>query len=209
MKKFTLVLTIFAVLAIFSAERTYGQGSKAYTVEINGMNPSLANGEIFGEAILLIHDGQLTITLATKGLKPDMMHLQHIHGFVDGRKSTCPTSTADANGDGVVDLIETEPAAGTTLIPFNATPVDLQIKSDTYPTADSDGLITYHITVPLERLEESVRKEYDIDRLSLENRVIFIHGIPENDPLPNSAESLPGVPSHITVPVACGEIKAL
>ena len=83
------------------------------------------------------------------------------------------------------------------------------IKSDSYPVADENGLITYNITIPLDKLEAAIKKEYGIDQLSLEDRVIFIHGIPEDAPLPSTVQSVPGVPAYITVPVACGTIKAL
>lgn len=137
------------------------------------------------------------------------MHLGHIHGFTSDKASTCPPSNADINGDGVIDLIETEPYAGTTLIPFNGDPVGLKIKSDTYPVADKNGVLTYEKTVSLDKLDAAIKKEYHINKLSLENRVIFIHGVPEGKSLPGSVKSLPGVPAYVTVPIACGEIKAL
>ncbi len=133
----------------------------------------------------------------------------HIHGFIDGGASTFPPLSADTNGDGIIDLIETHKYTGKTLIPFNADPAALVIKSDTYPLANKDGLVTYQITIPLDKLKEAIKKEYGIDKLELENRTIFIHGIPEGQKLPDSVQSLPGVPAYITVPIACGIIKKL
>ncbi len=202
-------LVVLALITVFSVGQSTAQVTKAYVAEINGMNPDLTHGEVTGNAIFIIENGELSISLAVNGLSPGMMHLQHIHGFVDGKKSTCPTRKADINNDGVVDLIETELFSGTTLVPFNGSPVDLQIKSDTYPVANKDGLIVYKMTVPLKELKEAIKKQYGVDQLSLENRVIYIHGIPDGDPLPDSVKSLPGVPASITVPVACGVIKAL
>jgi len=68
---------------------------------------------------------------------------------------------------------------------FNGAPIDLVIKNDSYPVADENGLITYNMLISLNMLEEAIKKEYGIDKLSLENRVIFIHGIPEDVPLPS------------------------
>ena len=34
---------------------------------------------------------------------------------------------ADKNGDGIIDLIETEPMSGTTMVPFHDNPVSMQI----------------------------------------------------------------------------------
>ncbi|HET7119453.1 MAG TPA: hypothetical protein VFI29_23355, partial [Hanamia sp.] len=58
-------------------------------------------------------------------------------------------------------------------------------------------------------LDAAIKKEYHINKLSLENRVIFIHGVPEGKSFPGSVKSLPGVPAYVTVPIACGEIRAL
>jgi len=207
MKSCNLVISILFFLLTMGVAK--GQVHEAYVAEINEMNPELTQSEVSGQAIFIIADDVLTISMAVKGLAPNKMHLQHFHGFISGEKATCPPSNADTNGDGVIDLIETEPYAGTTLVPFNGAPIELQIKSDSYPIADADGLATYQITIPLKKLETAVKKEYGIDKLSLENRVIFIHGIPEDMPLPDTVKSLPGVPAFVTVPIACGVIKAL
>lgn len=63
--------------------------------------------------------------------------------------------------------------------------------------------------MPLDKLQAAIKKQYGIDDLALEDRVIFIHGVPEGQKLPDSVQSLPGVPAYITVPIACGVIKAL
>jgi hypothetical protein len=45
----------------------------------------------------------------------NMMHLQHFHASPRGGDRPAPTRSADENGEGVIDLIETEPMAGTTM----------------------------------------------------------------------------------------------
>lgn len=202
-------LIIFILFAFFIVGTIQGQNQKAYIAEINGINSSLTKNEVSGQAIFIIANGELSISIAVKGLAPNIMHLQHIHGFMNGKKGTCAQAEADTNNDGIIDLIETHIYSGKTLVPFNASPIELVIKSDSYPVADENGLITYSMTISLDELESAIQKEYGINQLSLEDRVIFIHGIPESDPLPESVQSLPGVPAFITVPVACGTIKAL
>lgn len=44
--------------------------------------------------------------------------MQHFHGFTDGRNATCAKAAADTSHDGIVDLLETEPTSGTTMVPF-------------------------------------------------------------------------------------------
>lgn len=204
----------FLLLSIFAVNNSYAQyspesASGAYIAEIKELNPQLTEEEVSGQAILVVSDGELQITLVVKGLPPDMMHLQHLHGFIEGGKASFPPAEADTNKDGIIDLLETNKYTGKTLIPFNADPVELQIKSDTYPNANRDGLLTYQMSIPLDELKAAIKEEYDIDELSLEDRVIYIHGIPEENSLPESVASLPGVPAYITVPIACGVIKAL
>jgi hypothetical protein len=203
----TMTLFLFAI-GMASAQEHSADETHAYVANIKAINPQLTNSKVSGQAIFIIANGKLKITMVLKGLSPGM-HLGHIHGFISGQNSTCPLQTADTNGDGIVDLLETEPFAGITLIPFNGAPTELKIKSDTYPVANKDGLLTYEMTVPLDQLNAAIKKQYGIDNLSLENRVIFIHGVPKETSLPNSVKSLPGVPAYVTVPIACGKIEAL
>ena len=202
-----MILALFAVSISYAQKQSVGE-THAYVAEINAINPQLTNSKVSGQAIFIVADGQLKITIVVKGVSPGM-HLQHIHGFISGQAAICPPANADKNGDGIIDLVETEPSAGTTLIPFNGAPIELKIKSDTYPVAGKNGILTYEMTVPLAQLNAAIKKEYGIDKLDLEHRVIIIHGVPEGTSLPNTVQSLPGVPAYVTVPIACGEIKAL
>lgn len=206
------LLTILFTGSIVNAQAQYNpeSGDAAYTAEINSMNASLTDGEVTGRASFIVADGQLQITIMAKGLAASMMHLQHIHGFkMADKASSCPATDADINGDDIVDLIETHAASGVTLIPFNGAPAELVIKSSSYPVANEKGLITYRMSVSLDTLKSAIQDAYDIEELSLENRVIYLHGVSEGTALPESVQSLPGVPAQVTVPLACGEIEAL
>jgi hypothetical protein len=210
-------LAITLLLALFTggmanAQKQYEpeSGSAAYMAEINVLNSNLTKEKVSGLASFIIADGQLNITIMAKGLAPSIMHLQHIHGFdISKKESSCPGPNPDTNGDGFVDLIETHPYSGVTLIPFNAAPTELKIKSSSYPVANEKGLLTYQMSVPLDSLKSTIQNKYGIKELSLEDRVIYIHGVPKDASLPETVESLPGVPAHVTVPVACGEIGVL
>lgn len=200
---------IMAILAgLLLAGLAWAQQESAFTATLQELNADLTSGEVSGEALFIISDGQLHISLVARGVEPGMMHLQHIHGFTEGGDSMCPAADADANGDGVVDLLETEPASGVTLVPFNSAPAELTIESDSYPMADADGLMTYTMTVPLADLEAALQDTYGITELDLGSRVIFLHGVPEDEGLADTVQSLPGVPAHVTVPLACGKIQA-
>lgn len=72
-----------------------------------------------------------------------------IHGFADNHDAVCPTAAADTNHDGVIDINETEPMSGVTMVPFTSDPVSMQIVTNTYPTAGADVSYTYSKTVSL------------------------------------------------------------
>ncbi|MBN1604529.1 MAG: hypothetical protein JW915_23170 [Chitinispirillaceae bacterium] len=38
-------------------------------------------------------------------------------------------------------------------------------------------------------------------------RVVYLHGISDQEQIPLSVKSLEGVPAHITIPVACGKLE--
>ena len=104
---------------------------------------------------------QLTIRITATGVPPSMEHLQHFHGFVDNdQQSKCPVADNDLNGDGVIDIKETEARAGTTVVPFQGDPVGMEVVADTYPTADAGGTYSYEKTVPLQALQEAFASKF-------------------------------------------------
>jgi hypothetical protein len=171
------------------------------------MNAKVTGVESTGEARFSIAGDTLTITINAQKLPPDMMHLQHFHGFKDNRDATCPTEVADVNLDGIIDLIETEPTSGTTMVPFHDDPVSMEIVRDTYPKAAADGTFQYQKNVSLKDLKAAFAKTFGDKELDLDRRVVFIHGILASTKLPVSAASLGTIPAQVTLPIACGEIK--
>ena len=137
------------------------------------------------------------------------MILQHFHGFKDGSDATCAGVEQDANNDGIIDLLETRPVSGVTLVPFHDDPASLKIKTHTYPKADAEGRIMYVKTVSTSALESAMQQKYGISEMEWEKRVIYLHGVPEDTELPESVQSLPDVPAHITLPVSCGPIQRI
>lgn len=196
-----------AVLALTAAEGH--AGGEHYKANLQPLNAEKIGTEVKGTADLTIADGKLKISIAATGLTPGLMHLQHFHGFPDGKDAACPTLAADANGDGYIDLIETEPVAGTTMVPFHSHPVTLEIPDHTYPVADDSGGARYQNEVSVAELEKALQEQLKASALDLEKRVIFIHGVAKDVKLPETVKSLPDVPAQITLPVACGKIEAV
>jgi hypothetical protein len=188
-----------------------GPANQVYIAELAPMNINATEELVTGTALFIVEGDTLTMTVEASGLAPDMMHLQHLHGYTeeDGSFATCPFSGADANDDNVIDLLETRPFTGITLVPLHEEPASLAIQSQTYPTADAEGEIAYSQTVSIEELEQALQEEHNIDSLDLAQRTVFLHGVSQDADLPDSVESLPDVPAQVTLPVACGEIYEL
>lgn len=183
------------------------QSGEIYTASLMPMNENLLQSSPIADVQLRVAGETLVIEVNAIGLPASMMHLQHIHGFIDGTAASCPGSDADANGDGIVDLIETESSAGITMVPFHDNPGSMQIQSEAYPVADDQGTYSYNQSVSLNALRGAFQAMFGDNELSLDNRVVFIHGVPENTELPDSVQSIPGAPAHMTVPIACGELS--
>lgn len=178
-----------------------------YVAHLHAMNSGVSKTKTSGEAHFTVDGDQLTIDIKVHGAPPDMVHWQHFHGFVDGRQATCPGASADANHDGIVDLIETETASGTTMVPFITDPASMDVAHGTYPTADAKGDYTYRETVSLKALDAAFGKAFPGGKLDLARRVVYIHGIPANTKLPSTVQSLGPIPAQTTLPIACGRIE--
>jgi len=197
-----------AALAGTPVTNANSQPTVTYLAPLHALNTKVTRVETSGDARFSITGDTLTITVNAEKLPPDMMHLQHSHGFKDNRDATCPTEgDADVNHDGIIDLIETETSSGTTMVPFHDDPVSMEIVRDTYPKAGADGAFQYQKTVSLKDLDTAFAKAFGDKGLGLDRRVVFIHGILASTKLPASAASLGTIPAQVTLPIACGEIK--
>ncbi len=200
-----LIGSLFALSACGGKEEileptVYGADITALNENVTGTSPEgTARIEVLGDSV--------TISVEVSDLPPNMMHLQHYHGFVDGSEATCASMEQDVNQDSIVDLIETRAVSGVTLVPFHDDPVSQKIAAHSYPVADSTGSYSYQKTVSMDSLEASMMSQKGISPLVFENRVIYIHGIDTATALPETVQSLEGVPAHVTLPIACGKFE--
>jgi hypothetical protein len=171
------------------------------------LNTTVTGLKTVGEATFTIKDDTLTIAVNASDVPKDIEHWQHFHGFTDGRQATCPAKAADANGDSIIDVVETGVAAGTTMVPFSGDPVSMDVPHGTYPRASATGTLQYKETVSLSALQTAFAKAFDGQKLDLDRRVVFIHGIPADSKLKASVASLGPIPAQVTLPIACGKIS--
>jgi hypothetical protein len=183
--------------------------SVLYVAHLHPLNSKVTGSRASGEARFSITGDSLKITIDAKGLPPRIMHLQHFHGFPNNRDATCATAAADTNRDGIIDLIETGPMSGTTMVPFHDDPVSMKIVNDTYPKASRSGSYHYQKVVSLTALKAAFSKAFNDPELDLDRRVVYIHGIFPATTLPKSVASLGKIPAQITLPIACGKIERL
>ena len=177
-----------------------------YVARLTPINSAGSHVSPSGEVRFLVHGDSLTITAHLRNVAPNIEHWQHFHGKPDGSQSRCPTVAADTSHDGLVDILETEPAAGTTMVPFNADPVGMDIPTNTYPHATASGTYDYTRTVSLAALQAAFGQHYAGHQIDLARRVAMVHGVPESITLPRTVASLGTIPARTTFPIACGAI---
>lgn len=204
---FAVTSAICVAISTAAAVADNGTSNTVYVARLQPLNSKVTGSDASGDARFTIKGDVLTITIDAKGLPPGIMHLQHFHGFPDNRDAACPTSAADANGDGIIDLIETEPMSGTTMVPFHDDPVSMAIVRATYPKASGAGSYHYEKTVSLSALKAAFSKAFNDPELDLDKRVVYIHGIFPTTGLAKSVASLGKIPAQVTLPIACGKIE--
>ncbi len=178
-----------------------------YSATFTPLNSNVTGSDAAGNVTFTITGDQLTIQVTATGVPPDTEHWQHFHGFAEGDKhAACPSASEDANGDGIIDLIETEPVAGTTMVPLNDDPVNMDIPTDTYPTAGADGAYSYEKTVSLKAMQDAFAAQFPGQSLDLDRRVVFLHGTASSASLPDTVASLGDIPAQVTLPIACGQL---
>lgn len=198
-----LTLCSGTVLVVGSAS------AESYKAHLTSLNADKIGSAAQGDAILTVQGEQLEVRIVMKGVPANIEHWEHFHGFPNAKDATCVTANMDKNRDGYIDLGETEPQSGTTMVPFNDKPEDMVIPTHTYPHASAKGDFEYTKMVPLKQLEQTFGRVYDGASLELDKRVIYVHGVPSDSDLPASVGSLGTVPSHVTIPIACGEIERI
>lgn len=167
---------------------------------------------VSGEAGFTVDEDEddFVVDIDVEGTVPDALHPQHIHAA-----ARCPTSADDANGDGYVDVVEGVAAYGFILgsLDDNLT----AYAANTFPTADADGDVEYDADVSFDAFVTALRGT-DMDEsdpfvrlgadeaLDLESRTYVIHGVSMDTELPETVQSIGGLPAQVTLPVGCAEL---
>lgn len=202
-------LTALAALGLVAAAPAAdGQEAELLRGQIRPVNPHLTDDAPVGEVEIALTGPRMRVMIDGAGFAP-MVHMIHVHGFAesDPADAECPAPDADANGDAVIDIVETRDAAGATLIPLTADPASLDLAADSYPAADEQGDLELIMEMDRRALDAALR-EAEGTTVAMPRRVIMVHGVMSGAGLPDSAASVGGMPVAKTIPVACAELSA-
>lgn len=145
-----------AVNASVTAQANGRSGAPSVQVFRVSLSPLNESG-VHGTATIQVKGSDLVVELQAVGHVPDVMHLQHIHGFTDGTDATCPPPSA-AGSDGVLSFTDGLPFYG---------PVQLLLMP--FPTpANSAGAFHYRATFP--------QGDLAFDASDLELKTMVLHG---------------------------------
>lgn len=181
----------------------------AYVAHLQPLNSKVTGMNTTAEAKFIVTKDSIFVTISADGVPPNMQHWQHFHGFKNNADATVATQADDKNKDGIVDVVETEVTSGTTMVPFNANPEDMNLGSNTYPKAGSDSAYHYEAKIPLAKLKAAFFKSFGDSSLDLDKRVLYIHGVPSDTKLPSTVASVENIPASVTLPIACGKIEKI
>lgn len=190
-----------AAMAAAPAAAQSSDSGTTYMATLNPLNHAAGSGML----MLQLTGNQAVISEDVHGLAAAFMnapypHVQHIH---IGAAGTCPDTSADKNGDGVVST--TEGASS-----YGAIGTTLSVSGDTSPAAGTDVKIApsgaeYHYsrTIALDSATVASIKDG--------KAVIVVHGL---DPATLSAQAqaeksdlVPALPLAATSPALCGPLQ--
>ena len=189
---------VFTGAATASADRPETErGTQVFHSTLTELNDSGATGR----ATLRLRGDELTIRIKARGLLPNSVHAQHIHG--EGTNE-CPPMSA-AGSDGVLNVLEGAPFYGpivSSLTVRGSTAPSAALDVEIMPVADERGRIDYRRTLTLPA---------DV-AADLEDYQIVQHGVDLNDSGaydfgPGVSELTSAFPLEATVPANCGTIE--
>ena len=179
-----------------------------YIAKITALNADKIGVNPHGTAEFTENGDKLHIKVEMFDTPKNIEHWEHFHGFPDGRDAQVPTMAQDVNHDGYIDLPETEPVSGTTMVPLDSAPEDMNIPHDGYPVADENGHYEYEVDVPLDKLQAKFKEAFGSTDLQLAKRVVYVHGVPAALKLPDSVKGdVMSYNAHTTLPIAAVNIE--
>jgi len=182
-----------------------------YRVVLSPLNTSVA-GNTTGTIEIKIDGDDVTVQSNVSNAPEGAKHLQHVM-----LTHTCPTAAQDANQDSIIDFNEMVSASGSVLLPLDS---DLSAQldgADFGPISNASGAYVYKRSASYTDLMTDLQSP-DPDpidpyaklpmgnRLSLESRVIVVHGVSSSANLPETVGTVDGISAEDSLPIACGQL---
>lgn len=203
-------LALPAAAAILLLAPAPAFADESVQVQLDPLNKSGASGTA---TLTAMDNGDLKVSIRSKGLVPSAPHAQHLHGATDGRDFHCPDMSADADGNGFVSTEEGLPMYGDIFISLTTqgdTSKASGLAIDRMPTADAQGNLSYDRTIAaadlpaktLTNLKDLHVVEHGIDADN--NGKYDLDALGEST-LAKSA-GVSGIPEEATDPAVCGMV---
>lgn len=182
-----------------------------YRAELVPMNSSVA-GQTSGTIEIVIEGDEVSVEATVTGAPAGVKHLQNI---MVG--TACPSESADANGDGMIDIMESMKVSGKILIPLDSNISEQMMGLDYGPIANGSGAYVYRRSTTLTSLMADLRAA-DPDTqdfivklpfggdLNLAGRVVMIHGVSYQSSLAESVSTMGDLTRETSFPIACGKL---
>lgn len=191
-------LGLAALLAVAGPAMAADGSTQANLKALNGSNAS-------GTAMVDVTGNTITVTMAARGLVPNMPHAAHIHFSAEARHE-CPTTADDTDGNGHLNTTEGGPAYGAVVVSLTKTG-DTSAKSvlavKRFDTA-AGGKISYE--------RGSIHVSSAVAKaIKAGQSVVVVHGVDYNKDgkYDGSAKSDldPSLPTEATDPAICGVLN--
>lgn len=178
-----------------------------FTAQLTSENSSVA-GTTNGSVEITVNGDTVTARVIVNGA-PIGLHTQHIRAG-----TVCPTLSNDANGDGVIDGFEATNVSGKVLLPFDDDINSQDAGKGIYPVGQ---IYTYNKSGSLAQIisdltatdpnpsDEFAKIPSGATQISLQGKVVEIHGVPSATNLPSTVASGSSTNNpHEDLPIACG-----
>ncbi|HKJ12776.1 MAG TPA: hypothetical protein VJ976_10375 [Ornithinimicrobium sp.] len=202
MRKSLAVLGALALPLAFPAAALAQSDSTTYVADLGELNGSGASGT----ATVTLSGDQLTVEIEADGLVAGQPHAQHFH-YPEGGSATCPDSSADENGNGLISTPEGVPFYGgivASLTTEGDAGPDSGLAVERFPTAPG-GSESYSRTF-------TVPEGFDAAE-DLGDTAVVVHGIDANGngeydfDAAGESELDPNLPAEATHPALCGALS--
>lgn len=219
MKK-TTAAALVAGLAVLGAAPAFaahdGNPSvkvESYSYSLDAIQSGVPGTDATGTTrIKTLPNGKVQVTVEASGLAPNLPHAMHLHDTTGAGRtpSSCPGAGADADGNGVITVVEGAPFYGgiiASLTTTGDTSPASGLALDRFPVADADGNLSYSRTfTPLDPvvLTQAGSAQVVVHGADFDGSGGYAFGASGFAALPSSLN--PALPLEATVPVLCGGV---